>query len=121
MKPLKTTIAFPNPPDKLEKVFLMEEDTVVAVTSNLDSSISTISIFNIAGECIYNHTLKARTMSCGSMNTHEIMYLLPTLEQWGIFDIRTRTERMGATSFRRKSLVETELHFFSESNVVAMV
>jgi|JI6StandDraft_1071083.scaffolds.fasta_scaffold04436_14 hypothetical protein len=56
----------------------------------------------------------------GTINRHEIFYLLPSSNEWGILNVKTFTERRGKFEFVCPRAFHSKVIFFPESKMICI-
>lgn len=109
-------------PRYLENAILMEDDRVAVITSKLNPEEAEIFIYGKENKLLYTHRITTEVFyqACGTINRHELFYLLPGCGQWGILNIRDFTERRGKFDFICPRPFRSRVHFFPESKTICI-
>jgi hypothetical protein len=61
-----------------------------------------------------------KTANIGTINRHELFYLIPAKNQWGILNIRNFNERRGEFVFNCPRVLRSQIIFFPESKMISI-
>jgi hypothetical protein len=109
-------------PRYLENALLLEDDRVAVISSKLSPEEAEIFIYDGKSKLLHTHRLTTEVFyqGCGTINRHELFYLLPGSGQWGILNIRDFTERRGSFSFMCPRPFRSRVTFFPESKTICI-
>lgn len=108
-------------PRYLENALLLDDDRVAVISSKLNPEEAEIFIYK-DNKLIHTHRLNVEVFyqGCGTINRHELFYLLPGSNQWGILNVKDFTERRGKFEFLCPRPFRSRVHFFPESKMICI-
>ena len=109
-------------PRYMENALLLEDDRVAVISSRLVPEEAEIFIYDSKGKLLHTHRLTTEVFyqGCGTINRHELFYLLPGSNQWGILNIRDFKERRGSFEFVCPRPFRSRVTFFPESKMICI-
>lgn len=109
-----------------ELPLLLEDDGVAVILNRYNPDVCDIEIYDKTGKLAHRHHLDCELMNfekmsnIGTINRHELFYLMPHSNEWGILNVRTFKERRGKFEFVCQRPFHSKVMFFPESKMICI-
>lgn len=110
----------------VELPLLLEDDKVAVVLNKFNPDHSYIEIYDKHHKLEHRHRIDGELMNfeklanIGTINRHELFYLMPKSGEWGILNIHDFKERRGKFNFACDRAFHSKVLFFPESRMICI-